>query len=823
MKKSKCIFCMNEKEESEQICPVCKKGLWEYEWREGFLEPYVMLRSKYMIGAALEQDGHTVRYAGYDLVLEQKVLVYEYPEEFWRAEKEQKVKGVFGKILSSGMAVIKDYFLENGKGYMITTFPEGEGLENYIKKRHKIEEEEVIRLLRPVLRAVSGLHAAGQIHGNITPDHLMVMKDGTLRLLADCKGRVSEGNTDEYKAPEQQDSEGILGPWTDVYALCAVWYEMVTGHKIQAASDRMKNDSVRSPHWYTKIRDKTERALMQGISLESQMRFFSIGNLLESIDLPREEEEREMGVIRHIWGDAWLNTSQQEKKRKRKKRVKGYLLKRIAIGMICLAALAGMSSVGIYVYIQTHQPDYFAWKVEREQKKIKNEQNEKVFDKKDSEYAEIREYLLQYGEEKKYDGYSEYEVKEKDWDKCPIDQGGENTFCIDFETAKNAVEYYMGIDQKLDLADEAGSMLGYVEDDEKGRIRLSSGKDETYKVRGKTETAIFTYDPLNERLMGIEYQGSRERCIRFLEKLSSLLFTETYLTKEECVELGNLSIPRGESVRLRLNARYLIDISYQDNIAKNEDSIYSIKIQPMSSGEDQYYSLFQENKKDDTVYAGNYERGSKRHEEFISYVKDHAVSKEKVKEDKEYLEEKDAVFYRLDDKDVIQWGEPCNNYRFLVQAEDVIHDLKKKGYQMKKISEKKRNTVEIQKYGSILTTFKTVEHYQMTENINLGLVKDSINDDVIQLVVYRSNESAADLDDAAVDAGVSVADFQKKDREDLKEFVSGMWRRVKSEKTANFLFDENLEIIIQEYENTGNAFFIVPLEFAGDSPYYWPQ
>ena len=823
MKKSKCIFCMNEKKESEQICPVCKKGLWEYEWREGFLEPYVVLRGKYMIGAALEQDGHTVRYAGYDLVLEQKVLVYEYPEEFWMAEKEQKVKGMFGKILSSGMAVIKDYFLENGKGYMITTFPEGEGLENYIKKRHKIEEEEVIRLLRPVLRAVSGLHAAGQIHGNITPDHLMVMKDGTLRLLADCKGRVSEGNTDEYKAPEQQDSEGILGPWTDVYALCAVWYEMVTGHKIQAASDRMKNDSVRSPHWYTKIRDKTERALMQGISLESQMRFFSIGNLLESIDLPREEEEREMGVIRHIWGDAWLNTSQQEKKRKRKKRVKGYLLKRIAIGMICLAALAGMSSVGIYVYIQTHQPDYFAWKVEREQKKIKNEQNEKVFDKKDSEYAEIREYLLQYGEEKKYDGYSEYEVKEKDWDKCPIDQGGENTFCIDFETAKNAVEYYMGIDQKLDLADEAGSMLGYVEDDEKGRIRLSSGKDETYKVRGKTETAIFTYDPLNERLMGIEYQGSRERCIRFLEKLSSLLFTETYLTKEECVELGNLSIPRGESVRLRLNARYLIDISYQDNIAKNEDSIYSIKIQPMSSGEDQYYSLFQENKKDDTVYAGNYERGSKRHEEFISYVKDHAVSKEKVKEDKEYLEEKDAVLYRLDDKDVMQWGEPCNNYRFLVQAEDVIHDLKKKGYQMKKISEKKRNTVEIQKYGSILTTFKTVEHYQMTENINLGLVKDSINDDVIQLVVYRSNESAADLDDAAVDAGVSAADFQKKDREDLKEFVSGMWRRVKSEKTANFLFDENLEIIIQEYENTGNAFFIVPLEFAGDSPYYWPQ
>ena len=819
----KCIFCMNEKEESEQICPVCKKGLWEYKWQEGFLEPYIVLRSKYMIGAALEQDGHTVQYAGYDLVLEQKVLVYEYLEEFWRTEKEQKVKGMFGKTLSSGMAVIKDYFLENGKGYMITTSPEGEILENYIKEKHKIEEEEVIRLLRPVLRAVSGLHAAGQIHGNITPEHLIVMKDGTLRLLADCKGREIKESTDEYKAPEQQDDTGILGPWTDIYALCAVWYEMVTGHRIQKVSDRMKKDNVRSPHWYTKISDKTERALMRGISLESQMRFFSIGNLLESIDLPREEEEREMGVIRHIWGDAWLNTSQQEKKRRRKKRVKGYLLKRMAIGMICLTVLAGVSAAGIYAYIQTHQPDYFAWKVDREKEKVKNEQKEKVFDKKDSEYAEIREYLLQYGEEKKYNGYSEYEVKEKDWDKCPIDQGGENTFCIDFETAKDAVEYYMGIDQKLDLADEAGSMLGYVEDDEKGRIRLSSGKDETYKVRGKTETAIFTYDPLSERLMRIEYQGSKERCICFLEKLSSLLFTETYLTKEECVELGNLSIPKGESVRLRLNARYLIDISHQDNIAKNEDSIYSIKIQPMSSGEDQFYSLFQENKKDDTVYAGNYERGSNRYKEFISYVKEHAVSEEEVKGDKKYQEEKDAVLYRLDEKDVIQWGEPCNNYRFFIQAEDVIHDLKKKGYQMKKISEKKSSTVEIQKYGGILTTFKTVEHYQMTDNINLGLVKDLVNEDVIQLVVYRSSKNAVNLNEVAAEVGMAAADLQKKDEEYLGNAIGDAWENAKSEKSSRFLPIEDMMIIVQDYEDTGKAFFIAPLGIAGDSPYYWPQ
>lgn len=819
----KCIFCMNEKEESEQICPVCKKGLWEYKWREGFLEPYIVLRSKYMIGAALEQDGHTVQYAGYDLVLEQKVLVYEYLEEFWRTEKEQKVKGMFGKTLSSGMAVIKDYFLENGKGYMITTSPEGEILENYIKEKHKIEEEEVIRLLRPVLRAVSGLHAAGQIHGNITPEHLIVMKDGTLRLLADCKGREIKESTDEYKAPEQQDDTGILGPWTDIYALCAVWYEMVTGHRIQKVSDRMKKDNVRSPHWYTKISDKTERALMRGISLESQMRFFSIGNLLESIDLPREEEEREMGVIRHIWGDAWLNTSQQEKKRRREKRVKGYLLKRMAIGMICLTVLAGVSAAGIYAYIQTHQPDYFAWKVDREKEKVKNEQKEKVFDKKDSEYAEIRNYLLQYGEEKKYNGYTKYAVKKKDWDKCPIDQGGENTFCIDFETAKDAVEYYMGIEQKLDLADEIGSMLGYMQDNGEEKIQLSASTDETYKVRGRTETVIFTYDPLSGRLIGIEYQGSKERCSRFLEEISPLLFTETCLTKNEYKELGKIPIKNKESVSLRLSARYLINFSCRDNFGMDGDLTYSIAIKPMSSGEEKDYSLFQENKKDDTVYAGNYERGSNRHEEFISFVKEHAVSKEKVKEDKEYLEEKDAVLYRLEEKDVIQWGEPCNNYRFFIQAEDVIRDLKKKGYQMKKISEKKSGTVEIQKYGGILTTFKTVEHYQMTDNINLGLVKDLVNEDVIQLVVYRSSKNAVNLNEVAAEVGMAAADLQKKDEEYLGNAIGDAWENAKSEESSRFLPIEDMMIIVQDYEDTGKAIFIAPLGIVGDSPYYWPQ
>ena len=142
---------------------------------------------------------------------------------------------------------------------------------------------------------------------------------------------------------------------------------------------------------------------------------------------------------------------------------------------------------------------------------------------------------------------------------------------------------------------------------------------------------------------------------------------------------------------------------------------------------------------------------------------------------------------------------------------------------MKKISEKKSSTVEIQKYGGILTTFKTVEHYQMTDNINLGLVKDLVNEDVIQLVVYRSSKNAVNLNEVAAEVGMAAADLQKKDEEYLGNAIGDAWENAKSEKSSRFLPIEDMMIIVQDYEDTGKAFFIAPLGIAGDSPYYWPQ
>ena len=819
MKRNRCIFCMNEKEESEQICPVCKKGLWEYEWQDNYLEPYAVLQEKYMIGAVLEQDEHTIRYAGYDLVLEQKVLIYEYPEEFWKAEKEKKVKSLFGKILSSGIAVIKDYFLENGKGYMITTFPEGENLESYIKEKHKIEEEKAEQMLRPVLRAVNGFHAAGQVHGNISLKHLVVIEDGTLRLLADCKNRISENDADEYKAPEQLDSDGVLGPWTDVYALCAVWYEMVTGHKIQAASDRIKKDNVRSPHWYTKIRDKTERTLMRGISLESQMRFFSIGNLLESIDLPREEEEKEMGVIRHVWGENWLNTAQQEKKRRKKNRVKGYFLKRIAAAMICLICLSGLIAGGLYTYIQTHQPDYFAWKLQKAKEKTENSQGKVCFDKGDTEYKEILDYLLEYGE-KQEDTISDtneitYEIKEENWNECPVEQGVRGAFYLDYKTAKNVIQYYMKIEDKMDLMKESGVLRGKIYKETEEEIILHANKENTYKVRGENETVVLSYDPLSRRLGSVKFQASKERCSYFLEKILPFLVPETYLTEQECREITGTSLEKGEYFVLEPNAKCQIIFKYPSDAEKKTPQ-YSVEIKA-DLYETSSLARFEENPSDETVYAGNYERGSSKYKKFVSYVKKHAISKAKIAANKQWNETESTQFV-LNESDVLKWGEPCNEFRFFVRPDDLVRELKDRKYQMVKESEEKKCVVELQKYGAILTDFSVIQKYKMTDDIFLDVKKDLVNGKVISLKVYQNKDKNVPSEKAVADILRLISDKQDESLEDFEK------NKLQIQSTGSrLLYWFHGAIVLVRIDEEDNLIMTIMPPKQGNADYYWPQ
>ena len=79
------------------------------------------------------------------------------------------------------------------------------------------------------------MHQAGVIHRDISPDNLMELKDGTVKLMDfGCARDFQSGLTETITlkhgfAPREQYSGRDQGPWTDVYALCATVYYCLTG------------------------------------------------------------------------------------------------------------------------------------------------------------------------------------------------------------------------------------------------------------------------------------------------------------------------------------------------------------------------------------------------------------------------------------------------------------------------------------------------------------------------------------------------------------------------------------------------------------------
>ena len=307
-------MCRVTEEQMQSGCPYCGYRLpAPGEAAPHILTPHTVLEGKYMIGRMLGAGGCGITYLGYDLNLELRIAIKEYyPVGFVSRDtaKNNVVisgegdKGTFfedgkkkfiqeARMLArfSGLrniVSVRDYFEENNTCYIIMEYLDGETLKSYLTRRGgRISSDEMMRMLQPLLASLNEVHEQGMIHRDISPDNIMILKDGTLKLLDFGSARDMAGNAERsasvmlkpgYAPEEQYRIYGEQGTWTDVYALCATIYRCLTGHTPVDALSRKEHDTLIPPSQYgAALTPVQEAALLKGMAVDVDQRYKTLG------------------------------------------------------------------------------------------------------------------------------------------------------------------------------------------------------------------------------------------------------------------------------------------------------------------------------------------------------------------------------------------------------------------------------------------------------------------------------------------------------------------------------------------------------------------
>ena len=347
------------------------------------------LIGRYTIEGVLGQGGFGITYLGIDELHEKKVAIKEffpqgivtrnieyqdtvtvtfvgekdnYEKGKERFLKEARTMAKFSK--DEGIVKALDFFEINNTAYIVMEYLEGITLKQYLRENQRIAPEDLIELLVPLIESLDEIHSQGMIHRDISPDNIMVLPDGRIKLMDFGAARdytefgeksLSIVLKPGYAPPEQYQTHGIQGPWTDIYALCATMYKCITGENPPDAIERVMDDSLKKiSEFGIVIPPQEEAAIIKGMSVSAKDRYQDIKDFCEDLyggyeEIPASENEEieieQVLIKENVENKVKKKTSVQEvksktdnKKYRQQKKLSG---KAVLAVILCILLVGG--------------------------------------------------------------------------------------------------------------------------------------------------------------------------------------------------------------------------------------------------------------------------------------------------------------------------------------------------------------------------------------------------------------------------------------------------------------------------------------------------
>ena len=333
----RCSYCFEMHETGLSECPHCSyvEGAGAQELYHLF--PGTLLKKRYVVGQVLGFGGFGITYKVWDETLKTVWAIKEYfPSGLTNRTPGTREVNVFSgsrlKAFNHGLVRFVDearsmakfnshkniinvmeYFEENNTAYIVMEYLDGITLSEFLKS-NRMDCETSIEVICNVLLALKEVHQAGIIHRDVSPDNIFLCTNGVVKLIDFGAARFSSNEEQQrtiilkpgFAPPEQYEKINIQGPWTDIYAVGATLYYMLTGMKPEESTNRKIKDNVLPPHLLlAQIPEYVSNTVMQAMSIDSKFRFsnvddFEKGLLREKEVLPLEKQIKRKKYRRYI-------------------------------------------------------------------------------------------------------------------------------------------------------------------------------------------------------------------------------------------------------------------------------------------------------------------------------------------------------------------------------------------------------------------------------------------------------------------------------------------------------------------------------------------
>ncbi len=315
--RKRCYNCMAEIPAIAEFCPKCGKPT-KVSTPPHHLKPGTMLHGRYLVGNALGEGGFGITYIGWDTTLDMRVAIKEYYPNGFSNRNHQVTDNISitssanspvylngkEKVLNEartlakfcgepGVVGVRDFFEANNTAYIVMEYLEGITLKEHVKKNGIIPAERLFNRIRPIIDVLGDIHQHGVIHRDISPDNIMLLPNGRMKLLdfgaareVDSEKSLSVMLKHGYAPPEQYFRRGDQGPWTDVYSLCATLFFCLTGKVPVDSVERVyaqDKDTPTPSSLGAAITPLQEAVLMRGMALRAEDRYQSMDELADAL------------------------------------------------------------------------------------------------------------------------------------------------------------------------------------------------------------------------------------------------------------------------------------------------------------------------------------------------------------------------------------------------------------------------------------------------------------------------------------------------------------------------------------------------------------